>query len=348
MQQILTGNAVHLDTDGSVLCRARITSGLASGGVAVRAAALDQEGNAWLGSWSRRSIYRVSGYEVVPSDAPDGIPDCRILQEIQLPSPAYGAAVDSRGFLWIASSPAKIDTRDGRLVGIVPTRGRAVGGPQDGEQISLRFYGMTIDHNDNVWYAVTSPAGYLARIDGRTHELLAFYHGGGTSRGVAVDLDGNVWGGGGSLYKMSPDGEHLLTVQGAGAVGVAVDADNGIWAVGGSSAVRYDPRDGRRLCGVGRLPSLYTYSDMTGMQLISVTLRRGTWTVRLDGGAQDVRWDSIDWNGVFGEGVLVDGRVRTAPTFEALPGAVWSVRDESSPLQIPEPNLRTGFTPHNR
>jgi sugar lactone lactonase YvrE len=342
------GNAVHLDSDGSVICRAQITSGQGSGGVAVRAAAIDQEGNAWLGSWSRRSIYRVSGYEVEPGDGPADIPNCRILQEIQLPGPAYGAAVDSRGFLWIAASPAKIDTRDGQLVGIVPQRGLVVGGPNDGETISLRFYGMAIDRNDNVWYAVTNPPGYLARIDGRTHEMHAFYHGGGTTRGVAVDLDGNIWGGGGALYKMSPEGEHLLTVPNAGAVGVAVDADNGIWAVGGSSARRFDPRDGRQLCDVGRLPSLYTYSDMTGMQLISVTLRRGTWTVRLDGGAPDVRWDSIDWNGVFGDGVMVDGRVRTAPTIDGLPGATWSARSDATPFQIPPRTPQSEFTPDNR
>ena len=78
----------------------------------------------------------------------------------------------------------------------------------------------------------------------------AFYHGGGGTRGVAVDLEGNIWGGGGSLYKMAPDGRHLLTVEGAGAVGVAVDGDNGIWAVGGRSARRYNAQDGGRACSV--------------------------------------------------------------------------------------------------
>ena len=93
------GNAVHLDRDGSLICRARIT-GTSANGVAVRAVTLDQDGNAWLGSWDRTTIYRVSGTELEPGDAVDGIPDCRILQEVRLASPAYGAAVDSRGFMW--------------------------------------------------------------------------------------------------------------------------------------------------------------------------------------------------------------------------------------------------------
>jgi streptogramin lyase len=338
------GNAVHLDTDGSLICRARITSGYGNGGVAVRAAAIDQEGNAWLGSWSQSKIYRVSGVEVEPSDAVDGIPDCRILQEIQLPSPAYGAAVDSKGFLWTAQSPTKIDTRDGRLVGIVPRIARITG---TDESIPVGLYGMAIDRNDNVWYGTTRPAGYMVRVDGESHEMVAFPHGGGTTRGVAVDLDGNIWGGGGALYKMSPDGEHLLTIPNAGAVGVAVDADNAIWAVSSGRATRYDT-SGRQLCSVGGLPALYTYSDMTGMQLLSITMRSGRWSVRVDGGAADVLWDRVDWNGVFGDGALADVRVRTAPTLVGLTAAPWSGRSFDTPMTMPGPNLETGYSPRNR
>ena len=338
------GNAVHLDTDGSLICRAKITSGLSSGGVAVRAAAIDQEGTAWLGSWSQRKIYRVSGTEVEPGDAVDGIPDCRILQEIQLPGSAYGAAIDSKGFMWIATSPAKIDTRDGQIVGIVPKIARIAG---TDETINVGLYGMAIDRNDNVWYGTTRPAGYLVRVDGETHEMIALPHGGGTTRGVAVDLDGNIWGGGGNLYKMSPDGEHLLTVPGAGAVGVAVDAENGIWAVGSGRARRYNT-NGEETCRVGGLPPLYTYSDMTGMQLLNITMRSGRWSIRVDGGADDVQWDSVDWSGVFPEGSFADVRVRTAPSIPAMTGAPWSGRSFDTPMVIPGPNLETGFTPFNR
>ena len=49
------GNAVHLNVDGTLICRARITG---TRGVAVRALALDQEGNAWIGSWDKRKLYQ--------------------------------------------------------------------------------------------------------------------------------------------------------------------------------------------------------------------------------------------------------------------------------------------------
>ncbi len=91
------GNAVHLAADGTPLCRAEITG--ADGGIAVRAVALDQDGHAWLGSWDRETIYKVHGTEVRPGEGIDEVPACRILREIPLRGPPYGAAVDARGFL---------------------------------------------------------------------------------------------------------------------------------------------------------------------------------------------------------------------------------------------------------
>ena len=45
---------------------------------------------------------------------------------------------------------------------------------------------------------------------------------------------------------------------------------------------------------------------------------------------------------------MIDARVRTAPTLEALTGAAWSNRTLESPMQIPGPNLETGYTNRNR
>jgi len=347
------GNAVHLDRDGSLICRARIT-GTSRNGVAVRAVTLDQDGNVWLGSWDRTKIYRVSGNEVVPSDAPDGFPDCRILQEVQLASPAYGAAVDSRGFLWtsgIAGSPTKIDTRDGSVVGIVPRNGKLMEG--DAESfLNVSFYGMAIDKRDNVWYGVWQPGGYVGRIDGRTHELELFRHSGsGRTRGVAVDLDGNIWAAGWedrALFKYNPDGDLLLTVPvGDSLMGVAVDSEGGIFGVSTSRAYRFNT-NGVELCRTEGLPALYTYSDMTGIQLLTITLSTGRWSVRVDGGSDDVIWDMINWDGAIPNGAFVDVRVRTAPTRAGLTAAAWSGRSFESPYRIPGANLESGYTPQNR
>jgi hypothetical protein len=290
----------------------------------------------------------------VPSDAIDGIPDCRILQEVQLASPAYGAAVDSRGFLWtsgIAGSPTKVDTHDGSVIGIVPQSAKLVEGDEV-SFINVRFYGMAIDRHDNVWYGVWSPGGYVARIDGDTHELQVFRHSGtGVTRGMAVDLDGNIWAAGWqdrALYKFSPDGELLLTIPvGDMMMGVAVDADGSIFGIAPNRAYRYT-KDGRELCRTVGLPPLYTYSDMTGIQLLTITLRTGRWSVRIDGGSDDVVWDTIDWNGAIPDGTFVDARVRTASTLAGLTAGEWSGRSFDTPYQIPPANLQTGYTPQNR
>jgi len=99
---------------------------------------------------------------------------------------------------------------------------------------------------------------------------------------------------------------------------------------------------------VSGLPSLYTYSDMTGMQLLTITLRTGRWSVRLDGGSNDVQWDSVDWAGAFPPNTTVDARVRTARTLQTLVGSEWSPRIFQTPMQIPAANPETGYSPRNR
>jgi hypothetical protein len=168
---------------------------------------------------------------------------------------------------------------------------------------------------------------------------------------MAVDLDGNIWAAGWqdrALYKFSPDGELLLTIPvGDMMMGVAVDADGSIFGIAPNRAYRYT-KDGRELCRTVGLPPLYTYSDMTGIQLLTITLRTGRWSVRIDGGSDDVVWDTIDWNGAIPDGTFVDARVRTASTLAGLTAGEWSGRSFDTPYQIPPANLQTGYTPQNR
>jgi streptogramin lyase len=343
------GGAVHMDADGQVICRAEVPYS----STAVRAVTIDQAGNAWIGSWDQRYMYSFSAYEIEDGWGADGIPRCRMLQRVNVGMNPYGAAVDSRGFLWtsgIGPDPTKVDTRDGTIVGRVSRRARIT--EEDGTEnfLGMTLYGLAIDRHDNVWYGVIGPAGFIARIDGETHEMTAYRHPGGRTRGIAVDFDGNIWGADdtrGMLHKYAPDGTRLLSCSTFNNHGVAVDADGQIWGVAGGQARRYTT-DCQETCRVGGLPSLYTYSDMTGMQLLTITLRSGRWSVRLDGGTNDVQWDSVDWAGVFPNGTNVDARVRTARTLQTLVGAPWSNRIFESPMQVPVANPETGYTPRNR
>ena len=154
------GNAVHLDIDGNVLCRAKVTG---QNGVAVRAVTIDQNGDAWVGSWDNQTMSKVSGNLVEPGTGIDNIPDCKILQEVAIGKQAYGAAVDSQGFLWVAvrdKNVLKLDTQDARLWlgchAAVPSIR-----VKNGEATILQAnagrvapYGV-IDRNDNVWYGNT-------------------------------------------------------------------------------------------------------------------------------------------------------------------------------------------------
>ncbi len=377
------GNAVHLDVDGNVLCRARVTG---QGSVAVRAVTIDQNGDAWVGSWDKQAMYKVSGNLVEPGGGIDNIPDCKILQEVPIGRAAYGAAVDSQGFLWVAvrnKNVLKIDTRDGSIVarvasGPVPSirvkNGQATILSANGGNIAP--YGMAIDRNDNVWYGnAFGGGGNIIRVHGTTNQMVTYpldepniYCDGSRdrnacssvlpnsfnpnrTRGIAVDLDGNIWGADDQarmLHKFAPDGEHLLTVYtNVSNAGVAVDAEGKIWAVAAGTTKRFNT-EGAFECEVTGMPSLYSYSDMTGMQLLNITLRSGRWVVRLDGGNDQTRWDSIDWSGVFPSGAVADVRVRTAPTVQELPGGAWSNRSYESPFRLPDENINTGFTPRNR
>ncbi len=337
------GNAVHLDADGNLICRADVTGD----SVAVRAVTLDKDGNAWIGSWNGGKIYKYSGTEVDNTN-PDGVPRCVQLCEVNLSdgqgsSHAYGAAVDSNGFLWIST------------IGSGPLRKINTATCQISDSVTSPHptYGIAIDANDNPWYgcweancpcaaikidAQTGAASCIARTVGDTS--------GGRTRGVAVDQDGNVWVSEwdhNTIDKISPSGQHLgqWSVSGfgysaSGPLGMAVDFDNNIWAIDYSSghASKFSS-DGTQLdvFPVGGAP--YTYSDMTGYQLRNITLKHGTWTIDYDTGYDDAQWDSIQWSGSMAADDKIRIRARTAPDEGGLASATWTNYYDSDWTQAP-------------
>jgi streptogramin lyase len=317
------GNAVHLDADGNLICRADVTCG--TDGVAVRAVTIDKAGHAWLGCWQDGHIYQYSGSEVDTAQNP---PRCVRLRDVNLGgSRAYGAAVDGNGFLWIATlnngALKKINTATGEIVMSVSP--------------GVQTYGVAVDQNNNVWLGNWSGgATGVVRVNGETGEYTLVPRSQGTltgqSRGVAVDQQGNIWvaeWSNRSVSKYAPDGTHLgqyaLGTGANGPLGMAVDFDNNIWAIAYSSghASKFD-FDGNHLAtfSVGSAP--YTYSDMTGYQLRTVTLKHGTWTVDFDSGYDNAQWDSVTWGGSLAADDQIRIRARSAATEGALAGAVWS------------------------
>ncbi|MFZ5469118.1 MAG: MopE-related protein [Myxococcota bacterium] len=309
----------HLDLNGDLICRADVPGW-------VRGVAIDARGNVWAGTWNGRSVYKVSGTAVDSSVSP---PRCQIIGSLNLGVSIYGLAVDGRGYLWTASNPAKkVNTTSITLVDTVT---------------NPSFYGIAIDTANRVWYGGLSGGGAMHRIDGDPpYSVLNTGVTGITA--VTVHPDGTIWG---SSYSGTPRGVVKITLDAAGTAvqtierfadpegrnnhGIAVDRAGKIWSP--QVNLNYTPgsdigyvnrwttagvRENRFAVDPGY--SQYTYSDMTGIQLRTITVREGHWIQDFDSGYQNPVWNRVEWTEVKPAGTTVDVSVRSADT-EAAFGA---------------------------
>jgi hypothetical protein len=123
--------------------------------------------------------------------------------------------------------------------------------------------------------------------------------------GVTVDADGYIWGssyGTDQVVKIDPNSGGLVCANavssGTNPHGVAVDANGKTWVPNryGGYANRYTKdcqADGVFPVAPGL--ELYTYSDMTGMQLRLITSREGHWVQNFDSGYASPNWHSATW-----------------------------------------------------
>ncbi|MDF1564303.1 MAG: MopE-related protein [Deltaproteobacteria bacterium] len=320
------GNAVHLASDGTLICRADVTSPNPAGSnVAVRAITLDGNGDAWIGNWDGGTISQYSGTQI---DATQSPPRCILKRTVDLQgSRAYGAAVNSEGDIWIATlgnGPVrKIDTGSGVII--------------DSVTLPQPSYGLAVDLNDNVWFGIWASVGGVMRLAHATGAVTqprppAAYACEQTSRtrGVAVDFDGNLWVANwdcASVSKYAPDGTHLLTTAVSnGPLGMAVDTNGKIWAVNhtASNAVVLNPT-GSPVTTISNLASPYTYSDMSGLQLRLVTRQNGSWIATYDSGWTGAGWSRAELDiALIPSGGSVCVRGRSAATRAGLSTAGWS------------------------
>ena len=319
-------NAVHLDADGNIICRADTP-------YVARGIAIDGDSNVWVGTWfsnpsgspAGKLLYKISGSQVDAGTPPR----CHILSTINLTTPTnrlpnggdsngiYGLAVDSFGFLWTASNPKlQIDTRNPTSIFSIPTT-------------NTSFYGITIDQNNDVWFGgAYGTVGALHKvhcvrdITGKctsattTNTAPAI----NSISGVAIDKDGYIWGGDcyantvGQVVKINPT---TLTVVCRGNVqnstcpwGVAVDSAGKIWATNRYAinhrvyANRFNTDCSMDKADIlvddnhtGTDPEVYTYSDMTGFQLQNITTKNAHWIQRFDSGYLAPIWASATFGG---------------------------------------------------
>lgn len=239
-----------------------------------RSVCLDTGGNVWAGTYSTRQYYKFD-------------PNGNLLAgPISTGSTSnYGCAVDANGMLFgasLGSGVVEINTNTNTYLGT---------------HFGSSNYGIALG-NGKVYLGST-----LRSHDPVTHTFGPVIASSAT--GVAVDGDGAVWFGTPTLRKfvLRTDGSGFLnptpvcSTGSLGGRGPIVDKNGHAWTINlsNNSVSQYDTNcNFISTVPVGRRP--YTYSDATGLGVLTQTDPQGRWTFSNDSGSAGTSWDKISWN----------------------------------------------------
>jgi hypothetical protein len=202
-------------------------------------------------------------------------------------------------------------------------------------------YGITVDNEGRVWIG-----GSTARYDPERDEWEtpdAVVNGGG----IACDAEGNAYigeyglafGGGGGPWKVDGETMEISEFSDGGGHGWAVDFDGYIWAVefGGTHAFVYDPDTLELEWTYDQLVGAYTYSDMTGFQLVNATNPVGIYPIVFEACSEGdtVEWVNLSWDAVVPAGTSVGFAFKTADDLVALGAASLESLGATPPLDSP-------------
>jgi hypothetical protein len=207
-----------------------------------------------------------------------------IVDEVDIPSTtfsgasfgAYGGAVDAAGNLYFVGLGT---FAPGVLVRV---RKNDLGVDSWPIPQGVSTYGITVDHSGRPWVSSTLGSG-AARFDPTTETwdvIMGFWGGSGLAEGPD---DRMYVSGGGGVYAVALDTlavEHVFMTDET-VKGVGFDAQSNLWAVTwqndemptpeGGVAFKIDPSTGVVIDFYNGLDHPYTYSDMTGKALGTVT-----------------------------------------------------------------------------
>jgi hypothetical protein len=317
------------------------------GSTVARAAGVDKDNNIWVGFWNSTRIRKLSG------------DTGQSMISHQLSGRPYGLAIDANQTIWYASrSPYSMGRVD----------------PEQGETgfwyiPNGQTYGIALDPLGYVWVARGEEGG-IVRFDPKNQTFHQFPNlGRGNTRGLAVsvvrDNSGEVveskvyvahhtWNGCGNpsgkqhvsvINAITLAQEAPIFLGGAKApVGVAIDSKEHLWSINQctSTASKIDLKTNTV---VGEYPvgsSPYTYSDMTGYALKTITSPQGYYRELFKGwtGTGTV-WDKIMVDATLpGEGLTwLEIRYRIANSELDLADTPWlgpfgPYPPEDFPLQV--------------
>ena len=210
-------------------------------------------GSVWIGAMVNKTIYKLNGET--------GLVEGNVATALG----HYGGVMDGLGNFWTVAMTCTVGLCNVERINM-STLATQVFPVHCG-------YGISADSLGRIW---TSGLGCVNRLDpvSGINDWLAV---GGFNRGIAVDGEGSVWSANtaGDLVRVNEADVTLIDrfpVGGSAMIGVAIDHEGYVWTVSQdlNSAHKVDPGDYSILdVPIGSGP--YTYSDMTGMQLLNVT-----------------------------------------------------------------------------
>jgi hypothetical protein len=258
------------------------------------------EGYVWVGSTCNNKFFKLR---------PD---DGTILDTVQIDGPPYGAAIDSKGWVWSTFSGG-----GGGAAGAIQgfnsvTKAKTAKIYNPSTRCGTGWgYGITVDLQDRVWISSWGsprqnpngkPCGYdqvrgtwVAPPNPDVH--CPKY------RGIAIDMSGLIWTtcwDDGTIWKINPDtGDYSEIYLGCGPLGVGADLFGKVWVANADCQriTRIDPITETFETFTTGDPTAYTYSDFTGVQR-ALRNPRGSWVrifERCDSTPMD-RWNEIAWS----------------------------------------------------
>ena len=325
------------------------TQPITAGSPCARAAGIDAEGHIWVGMWNAKQLFQLHRDTGA------------VLTNHSINMSPYGLAIDREGIIWVASRDP-----NGVLLKVHPDTGVI----NSWTNPAGENYGLAVDPFNGVWVATGWATSGLARFDMITETWQTYTNGGEATRGVAVRLNTNEAGlvTGATVYASQYAGEcttnqyvtaidaetgTLLPVvdigSGMGPVGVAIDSDGYLWTVNqcANSASKIDAVTGE-LIGtypVGNGP--YTYSDMTGYALKTITTVSRRTSKRLTGWETgSTYWKSLTFDAEFpNDKTSLTVTFRTGESADVMESQEWSETygPFTSAGTFPVPIERSGY-----
>jgi DNA-binding beta-propeller fold protein YncE len=283
--------------------------------------ALDRKGNLWIsGSSSIPKIGRIDTHQCIDNMScnvaactNEGDDTC-VKQTISLPNGLvpYGITVDYKQRVWFGGN--SISRYDASL---------AVGARFTSIQAVAFVHGIAADNKGWVWGAGMRAGVVRANGDDPTQHTIVAETVGLSSKGMAVDLDGNIW-----AINQSHSTATVITP------GAALQ-DHSVIQHAASGFV-----------------APYTYSDMTGTQLRFATNPTGTYQRVFEGCPEspdipETLWDELRWEVDTPTGTSATFSVRTTATVAELSAETWmevaEVPSSTSPYDMATPLEAAGM-----